>query len=155
MDEVISHFKHIMLPKACLTFELGKSATPTTPGGGEYYQQSLRRSMTQMYDRLLTEQDINKVRDKFNEDTEYALEEAIRKHHNIQATTIPWWIYLLLAFFAADNVMGWISSPFIFYPLMLVLGAVAMLYSMGLGPLIGPLVRGAVNTGFRTAGVNF
>lgn len=154
MEEVISHFKHIMLPKACLTFELGKGNLTLTTPSGDFYQPKMRQ-MTQIYDRLLSEQEINKVKDKFNEDTEYALEEAIRKHHNIQATTVPWWIYLLLAFFAADNVMGWISSPFIFYPLMFLVGAVAMLYSMGLGPLIGPLARGTINTGFRSAGVNF
>jgi hypothetical protein len=36
-----------------------------------------------MYARLLSEQEINKVRDKFNEDAEFVLEEAVRKHHNI------------------------------------------------------------------------
>ena len=33
-----------------------------------------------MYSRLLTEQDINKVRDKFTEDIDFVLEEAVRKH---------------------------------------------------------------------------
>ena len=33
-----------------------------------------------MYARLLTEEDLNRVRDKFNEDVEQLLEEAIRKH---------------------------------------------------------------------------
>ena len=111
--------------------------------------------MTEIYDRLLSEQELNKVRDKFYEDIEFVLEEAIRKHHNIQATSVPWWIYLLLAFFAADNVMGWISSPLIFYPLMLIFGSIAMLYSMGLGSLMGPLARQVVNGGLRGAGINF
>lgn len=97
--------------------------------------------MTFMYDKLLSEQEINKVRDKFLEDVEFVLEEAIRKHHNIQATSIPWWIYLMLAFFAADNVMSWLASPIIFYPLMLILGGVSILYSMGLGPIMLPLAR--------------
>jgi len=148
MEEVIANFKHIMLPKAALTFELNQP----TPGGPETF---MRRSMTQIYERLLSEQELNKVKDKFYEDIEFVLEEAIRKHHNIQATSIPWWIYLMLAFFAADNVMGWISSPFIFYPLMLILGGVAMLYSMGLGPLLGPLARQTVNVGLRSARLNF
>ena len=98
-----------------------------------------------MYARLLSEQDINRVKDKFAEDVDFVLEEAIRKHHNIQATTIPWWIYLLLAFFAADNVIGWLSSPLIFYPIVMILGGVSLLYSMGLGPVIGPLARQTVN----------
>ena len=95
--------------------------------------------MTIQYARLLSEQDINKVKDKFNEDVEFVLEEAIRKHHNLQNSQIPWYMYLLLAFFASDNILSWLSSPIIFYPLMLVLGAFAMLYSAGLGPIMGPL----------------
>jgi len=39
-----------------------------------------------MYARLLTEQDLNKVRDKFNEDIDFVLEEAIRKHVTISIT---------------------------------------------------------------------
>lgn len=116
---------------------------------------AFKRSVTEIQERLLSEQELNKVRDKFYEDIEFVLEEAIRKHHNIQATTVPWWIYLLLAFFAADNVMGWLSSPLIFYPLMLVFGAIAVLYSMGLGSLMGPLARQSINMGLRSVGVNF
>jgi hypothetical protein len=41
------------------------------------------RAMTNPFDRLLTEEDINKVKDKFQEDTDFVLEEAIRKHHNV------------------------------------------------------------------------
>ena len=51
----------------------------------------------------------------------------------------------MLAFFAADNVIGWLSSPLIFYPIVLILGGVSLLYSMGLGPVIGPLFRQTVN----------
>jgi hypothetical protein len=61
----------------------------------------------------------------------------------------------MLAFFAADNVMGWLSSPIIFYPLMLVLGGVSILYSMGLGPVMVPLARQSVNMGLRRFNINF
>jgi hypothetical protein len=40
--------------------------------------------MTMLYSRLLSEEDLNKVKDKFNEDTEFALEEAVRKHVRIK-----------------------------------------------------------------------
>ena len=50
-----------------------------TPGGNG----GLQRSNTVMYARLLSEQDINRVKDKFAEDIDFVLEEAIRKHHNI------------------------------------------------------------------------
>jgi hypothetical protein len=29
---------------------------------------------------------------------------------------VPWWLWALLAFFAADNLMSWLSSPLIFCP---------------------------------------
>lgn len=41
-----------------------------------------RTTLSNQYDRLLTEQDLNKVKDKFQEDTDFVLEEAIRKHVN-------------------------------------------------------------------------
>ena len=37
-------------------------------------------SKTVMFGKLLSEQEINRVKDKFDEDTSNALEEAIRKH---------------------------------------------------------------------------
>ena len=40
-------------------------------------------SKTMMFGRLLTEQDIIRVRDKFQEDIDNVLEEAIRKHVSI------------------------------------------------------------------------
>ena len=38
------------------------------------------RSINIHYARLLTEQEINQVRDRFHEDAEFLLEEALRKH---------------------------------------------------------------------------
>ena len=43
-------------------------------------QSSFVPTKTMMFGRLLTEQDIIRVRDKFQEDIDNALEEAIRKH---------------------------------------------------------------------------
>ena len=54
--------------------EAKESITPTTTPGG------FARSFTVMYAKLLTEQDLNKVRDRFHEDIDFVLEEAIRKH---------------------------------------------------------------------------
>ena len=64
-------------------------------------------------------------------------------------------MWVLLIFFAFDNVMGWLASPFLFYPIMLILAVIGMLYSMGMGQLIFPVVRQAVNMGLRSAGVPF
>ena len=64
-----------------------------TPGGDDEIEEEksplekntfgrsmLGRSQSLMYNRLLSEDQINRVKDKFNEDTDYVLEEAIRKH---------------------------------------------------------------------------
>ena len=75
--------------------------------------------------------------------------------HNVQNTQVPWWIYALLAFFAADNVLSWIASPIIFYPLMFVLSIIIMLYSMGLGGIMWPVFRQTVNLVLRRVGLDF
>jgi hypothetical protein len=54
---------------------------------------------------------------------------------------VPWWLWALLAFFAADNLMSWLSSPLIFYPAMLVLGALVIVHSLGLTYIVIPLVK--------------
>jgi len=61
----------------------------------------------------------------------------------------------LLAFFAFDNVMAWISHPIIFYPLMMLVSVIAMLYSMGLGGVMIPVARQSINMGLRNFNVNF
>jgi flagellar biosynthesis component FlhA len=43
------------------------------------------RSINIHYARLLTEQEINLVRDRFHEDAEFLLEEALRKHVSISS----------------------------------------------------------------------
>lgn len=58
MEEVINHFKHIMLPKAALTVALNQciihilTLIEETPNPDFY---TMKRSMTQIYERLLSE----------------------------------------------------------------------------------------------------
>ena len=137
-----------------------KAQSDITPGGddNEFINTSkspLRTTLSTQYSRLLTEEDLNRVKDKFQEDIDFVLEEAIRKHHNVQSTTIPWWIYLVLAFFAADNVLSWLASPFIFYPLVMVLGVISIMYSMGLGGVMFMVARQTTNLILRRVGVDF
>lgn len=73
----------------------------------------------------------------------------------MQNTQVPWWIYALLAFFAADNVLSWMASPIVFYPLMFVLSIIIMLYSMGLGGIMWPVFRQTVNLVLRRVGLDF
>ena len=63
--------------------------SPTTPGGDPQITEGkpkMGRSATMMFDKLLSEVQINKVKDKFKQDVETALEEAIRKHVSIFST---------------------------------------------------------------------
>jgi hypothetical protein len=71
-DELFNEFKYVKIPR-------GNQATQlhgTTDGGPP----SLNRSLSIMFPRLLTEANLNALRDKFNEHVEHILEEAIRKH---------------------------------------------------------------------------
>ena len=78
--------------------------------------------------RILTEEEVNKVRAKFEEETEFAYEEALRAHKNIQDTNIPIWIWVLLAWFASDNIAGYLTSPIFFYPMVLLAGVAVILH---------------------------
>jgi hypothetical protein len=65
------------------------------------------------------------------------------------------WIYVLLAYFAYDDIFRMILNPILFYPIMFVTSIVAMMYSMGLGPVMIPAVKQTVNMSLRMAGVPF
>jgi len=80
VEHIFKDFRYIAID---FTFKRG-SVTPdgsmVMPQDEEYKAQ---RSPSMMYAKLLTEQDITKVKDKFFEDINNALDEAKRKHHNI------------------------------------------------------------------------
>lgn len=46
-----------------------------------------------------------------------------------------------MAFFAADNVISWLSSPLLFYPILMTLGFVILVQSMGLSHIVFPLLK--------------
>lgn len=60
--------------------------------------------------------------------------------------SIPYWMYALLAWFASDNIMGWLSSPILFYPLILIGSLLLVAWQMGLMPVILgaglPIIKG-------------
>ena len=76
------------------------------------------------------------MRAKFEEETEFAYEEALRAHKNIQDTNIPVWIWVLLAWFASDNIAGYLTSPIFFYPLVLLAGLAVILHQLGILKLL-------------------
>ena len=89
------------------------------------------------------------MRDRFEEEAHFANEEAIRAHKNISDTKVPIWLWIVLVWFASDNVAGYLASPILFYPLVLLAGVVVILYQLGiLMKLIDlgvPAVRAKVN----------
>ena len=54
-----------------------------------------------------------------------------------------------MAFFAADNVMSWLSSPLMFYPFMLLLGVYAVIHSLGMAHIVIPIVKQTIWYAFR------
>lgn len=98
-----------------------------------------------MYDKLLSEVELNKVKDKFKDDCESSLDEAIRKHHNLGSGSTPMFMYILLAYFAYDDIFRMMWNPFIFTPLVFIISAVGILYTMGLGPMMVPLIKNEAN----------
>ena len=88
----------------------------------------------------MSEVEINKCKDRFREEAEKVLEDALRLHTNMSGGGIPTWFLALFAWLASDYAWRLAMSPFLFYPIMLVASVVALLYSMGLGPLIIPQV---------------
>ena len=69
---------------------------------------------------VLTAEEVNRVRDKFVVEIDSAYEEAIRKHRGVPATAVPFWLWLVLLFFAFDNIVGYMASPILYYPFILI-----------------------------------
>lgn len=100
--------------------------------------------------RILTDEEVSRVKQKFDEETEFAYDEALRAHKNIQDTKVPVWLWLLLVWFASDNVAGYLTSPIFFYPMVLLAGIAVIMHQLGvLGLFIEmglPMVKTQVNT---------
>jgi len=163
IEEGFKHFKYIEL-----SFELDPNIT--TPGEPvdpqtinleeekellQLDSKTKSRSASMLYGRLLSETEINKVRDRFNEDTQNLLDDAMRKHNNLGNGGAPLWLYCLLVYFAYDDIFRMLMNPLLFYPTMLAVSIAGLLYSMGLGPMMVPAVKQSVNMGLRGAGVPF
>lgn len=100
-DSVFDQFRRIEIPRYV------SMQTPTMSG-----------SFHTPKEQLLSPNDITRIKDKFEQDCEHALEEAIRLHHNIYSTGIPIYFWALFVFFAYDDIFKWLASPILFYPLV-------------------------------------
>lgn len=68
-------------------------------------------------------------------------------------------MYILLAWFASDNIMSWLSSPILFYPLILLFALLTAAWNLGLMPIIMnrviPLAKLQINAVLMATGVPF
>lgn len=103
-----------------------------------------------MHYKILSEEEVTNVRNKFYEDIEFCREEAIARHRSTAAGDVPWWMWVLLAWFASDNILNWLASPLFFYPLILLSSVCLVLHQMGiLSVLVStfalPMMKSSVN----------
>ena len=49
---------------------------------------------------------------------------------------MPVWLWVALAWFASDNIAGYMMSPIVFYPMMLILGICMILHQLGVLKLV-------------------
>lgn len=113
-------------------------------------ENAFKRKLSSVHFKILTQEEVTSVRNKFYEDIEFSFEEAITRHRSNTSSDIPWWMWVLLAWFASDNIMNWLSSPIFFYPLIMIGSICMVLQSMGiLGVMFEvakPVIKGTVNS---------
>ena len=81
---------------------------------------AFKRKLSSVHYKILSEDEVTNVRNKFYEDIEMLRSEATDRHRNNSTGDIPWWMWVLLAWFASDNIMSWLASPLFFYPLIMI-----------------------------------
>ena len=68
-------------------------------------------------------------------------------------------MWVALAWFASDNVMSWLSSPILFYPLVILAGILVILFQLGILPIlikmVVPQVKDRVNEVAEKAGIPY
>lgn len=124
-DNILENFRKIEIPKNVTS---------------EYPTMTLTSSFHREKEALLTEDEITKVKDKFEDDWDHALEEAKRLHHNIYGGGIPYYFWIIFVFFAYDDILRWLSTPILFLPLVFLATAALLLQSLG---LLMPLIQTA------------
>ena len=63
------------------------------------------------------------------------------------------WMYAVLLFFAYDDIFRMCMNPILFYPIIFIFSILALLYSIGLGPIMVPLALQNFNLILRKVGV--
>ena len=122
-------------------------------------QMTSRPSFDTSSDRILDDQQVQRSKDRFNDEANLALEDAIRSHYNFGQGGIPFYFWFVFLFFAYDDVWEWMQSPILFYPIFIISLLIALLYAMGFGPVLNnalfPMIRMTVNQSLRKVGLKF
>ena len=108
---------------------------------------------------LITEQELINYLDHYEKEADQLLQEALNTHRNFIKPGIPYIVWIILAFFAYDDILVYIQSPILFYPLLFI-GIIFLLLIalVGLRPVTHgfiPMTRLFINMGLRMAGLRF
>ena len=98
---------------------------------------------------VIPDSEIQKVKEQFLQDIDFAYEEALARHKNIQSSSVPTWLWIALAWFASDNIYGYLASPLLYYPLLMIGFLLMGIYNLGLMPIVmdhgAPLAKQHIN----------
>ena len=78
---------------------------------------------------------IDKAKDRFFRDCDNFFDEAMDLHDGKGSGQVPTLLWIVLAYFAYEDILTWLRSPVLFYPLVCVTGILCIIYYMGIGPL--------------------
>ena len=84
------------------------------------------------FEELLTEKEIETLRNKYEENINEIYEDALRRHNNIKQTSIPLWAWLLLIYVSYQDIYQMITGHAIIY-IIIVVGIFGVLNFLGLG----------------------
>jgi len=115
----------------------------------------MTRTLSSRFGRLLEESEMATVKSRFQEDVKKELEEALRKHHGHSDGSIPKFFWVLLLFFASDNILGWIYSPILFYPFVICFVFFACAFAMGMQGVAKELGISFINQQLRRFNLGF
>jgi len=98
---------------------------------------------------VLSELEYENLTTRLNEDFEHEFREAERRRSSSSAGSIPKWFWFILLFFAYDNILAWISNPwilgFLIYPLFIIGCLVALAYATGNGAGVTAMFSGVLS----------
>lgn len=150
---VLDQFKEMVLPRNLTVLDEPEINTVQTSFEINEFikssKQKVARTSTLGNKNVITVEEINRVREKFVSDMDFAFEEAIQKHRGISSSAVPIWLWAVLLYFASDNILGYMASPILFYPMVLIGSIVFCAWQLDvlflLIEIATPQVRQAIN----------